>query len=101
MDGLLREAVFVYDQQELVAQSCQWVPTGLDVAVSRLGNSARDTTREYAAPQHGGECAARVCRVTQLGVRASAMDAKALGERRSLQAPYVRCLSDGLALGRR
>ena len=28
------------------------------------------------------------------------MDAKALGERRSLQAPYARRLSDGLALGK-
>jgi hypothetical protein len=31
----------------------------------------------------------------------SAMDAKALGERRSLQAPYAQRLSDGLALGSR
>jgi hypothetical protein len=42
----------------------------------------------------------RRCRGRQLGVRASAMDAKALGERRSLQAPYARRLSDGLALGK-
>jgi hypothetical protein len=44
--------------------------------------------------------ARRRCRGTQLGVRASAMDAKALSERRSLQAPYARRLSDGLTFGR-
>jgi hypothetical protein len=52
--GLLREAVFVCDQQEFVLKHASAVPAGLDVTVGRLGNSACDTACEYAAPQHGG-----------------------------------------------
>ena len=69
---------------------------GLEIALAimpvnmRRRNMAADARRRNI----------NACRGTQLGVRASAMDAKALGERRSLQAPYARRLSDGLALGR-
>jgi hypothetical protein len=65
---------------------------GLEIALAIMPVNMR--RRNMAAD------ARRRCRGTQLGVRASAMDAKALGERRSLQAPYARRLSDGLALGR-
>jgi hypothetical protein len=63
---------------------------GLEIALAIMPVNMR--RRNMAAD------ARRRRRGTQLGVRASATDAKALGERRSLQARPR--LSDGLALGR-
>jgi hypothetical protein len=65
---------------------------GLEIALAIMPVNMR--RRNMAADARRG------CSGTQLGVRASAMDAKALGERRSPQAPYARRLGAGLALGR-